>query len=61
MNKAQFDLQIGQMDYLDWDRFYLIMSNDIIEKKQKFGDVQFDTHAADVGCVFCPYTVDAKQ
>jgi len=36
------------------------MSNDIIEKKQRFGDVQFDSSASDVGCVFCPTTVDKR-
>jgi len=37
------------------------MSNDVLEKKQRFGDVQFDSSARDVGCVFCPYTVDNRQ
>ncbi|KAL4437709.1 hypothetical protein ABPG74_012384 [Tetrahymena malaccensis] len=61
MNKKDFDLQIGNLEYLDWNTFFHIMSNDIIEKKQRFGDVQFDTSANDVGCVFCPYTVDKRQ
>ncbi|EAR89939.1 hypothetical protein TTHERM_00561300 (macronuclear) [Tetrahymena thermophila SB210] len=61
MNKKDFDLQIGNLEHLNWDTFFHIMSNDIIEKKQRFGDVQFDTSANDVGCVFCPYTVDKRQ
>lgn len=37
------------------------MSNDIIEKKQKFGDVQFDSSAQDDGCIFCPTTINNRQ
>lgn len=39
MNKKDFDLQLGNNELISWDTFYSVMSNDIIEKKQKFGDV----------------------
>lgn len=61
MDKNDFDAQFGDSEYISWDSFFGVMSNDILEKKRKFGDVQFDSSARDVGCVFCPYTVDNRQ
>ena len=37
-----------------------LLAADIIDKKQRFGNVEFDSQSSDIQCVLCPYAVDTS-
>ncbi|KAL4464681.1 hypothetical protein ABPG74_011242 [Tetrahymena malaccensis] len=60
-DKKNYDQKIGDKQFLNFDEFFEIMASDILEKKEKYKDIQFDSQGQDIGCVFCPTAVDTRQ
>ncbi|EGR34537.1 hypothetical protein IMG5_007960 [Ichthyophthirius multifiliis] len=59
-DKNKYDQIIGMKQVLNFDEFYDIMANDIIDKKLKYGNIQFDSQGLDTDCLFCPTTNNQK-
>ncbi|KRW99995.1 hypothetical protein PPERSA_05498 [Pseudocohnilembus persalinus] len=54
-DKTTFDQKLKNMETLDFDQFFQVMSEDIIDKKKKYGDVDFDYNPHEnAQCIFCP-------
>lgn len=58
-DKPKIDERFGNRKYVNFDEFFDIMSSNIIEKKKKFKNIEFDSGEEPMPfCVICPYPVN---
>lgn len=57
-DKPMIDEQFGAKKYVNFEEFYEIMACNILEKKKKFKNIEFDTNEDSVSCLYCPYPVN---
>ena len=50
----------GSRIYVNFDEFYDVMCQNILDKRSKFRDTEFDS-ASNVSCFFCPYSVQKYE
>lgn len=58
-DKPKIDQMFGSRKYVNFEEFYEIMSYNIIEKKKRFKNIEFDSGEDPVMpfCIICPYPV----
>ena len=59
--KEKIDFQLQNYTSLNRDDFLTIMGQDIIEKKLKYKNIEFDYGDKQVTCYFCPYTSNKSR
>lgn len=58
-DKPKIDQMFGSRKYVNFEEFYDIMSYNIIEKKKRFKNIEFDSGEDPMPfCVICPYPIN---
>ena len=56
--KNQIKQKFGDKLMVDFNDFFDVMGPVMIEKKDRFKDIEFDSNVKNVSCFYCPYSVD---
>ena len=46
---------------VDFDHYFVVMSDHLAEKKATFNNVIYESNIKDVSCMFCPYPVSKEN
>jgi hypothetical protein len=60
-DKPLIDAQFGSRMYVNFDEFYDVMAKNIVDKKKRFKDIEFDSNEQQASCLLCPYPVDRPR
>lgn len=61
-DKQMIDNYIGGKQQLNFDQFFDIMSQVLLNNKSKFGNnIEFESEPKEITCFLCPTTVDKSN